>query len=157
MKEVDRLLQIENLIRPVADRLEHIRVPHPYFHHKKTVQCYGMEYVDGYTLFDIIEDTNMSEEEKAQLKNTFGEIDIDKLFSEIELFFERIHEYCHHGDIKPKNIMLSKTGKIYFIDFGQAYLTSHIPDKARDQQDTLAASEIEICKRFVQRALTKLS
>jgi ABC1 atypical kinase-like domain len=155
IREVEQILQIERLVEPVRGNLQHIRVPHPYFHHKKSEQCYGMEYVDGYTVDDILQG-KLFEDDLEQLKASFSGVTIEDFEGEVNLFFEKIHQYCHHGDIKPKNMMLSKSGKLYLIDFGQSYLMSHIPEKARSQEDNLADAESKRCKDFLISALKKI-
>lgn len=149
--EVERIQTIEELEAPV--HLKHIKVPHPLFHHQNsTVQCYGMELVDG---FDLSADLlNMPEgTDKDTVVENLAKLDIDTVEQEIETFFTRMHTYCLHGDIKPANLMVDKTGMFYVIDFGQSRLVNDIPDKAQEQLYTLREDEIKFTKDIIRKTI----
>ncbi len=146
--EVERMQKIEAIERD-AD-LKFIKVPHPYFHHQnQNIQCYGMELVDGFDLSKQLEDMRGGEDKEILIKN-LSALDVEMVEKEIETFFNRMHEYCIHGDMKPANMMVSKEGMFYVIDFGQSRLVSDISDKAQDQLYTLREDEIHIAKTTVR-------
>lgn len=154
--EVERIQEIEEIEKKDADVLEHIRVPHPYFHHKnKDIQCYGMELIDGVTL-EQGTNNNWSDELRDDIKRSLEKIPLQKLFDEVDLFFNNMHDYCLHGDIKPANIMVRRDGTFYVIDFGQSVLSSRISDKQRDQFETIKQDEKDQTKsaiRFLYKSL----
>jgi RIO-like serine/threonine protein kinase len=116
----------------VAEKDISLRVPHPYFYYKKgAIQCYGMELINGINLEQGIAGEYGSDMEEA-LQASLRNVDRDVLNDEIEQFFDAMHTVCLHGDIKPANIMVSREGKFYVIDFGQSVLTNDISEKDRD-------------------------
>jgi serine/threonine protein kinase len=155
--EVERLVEIEKLEEKSKGHLTHLRVPHPYFHHRtEHIQCYGMEYIDGVTLEQASEqkwrDSTLKGDIAEALKNTT----MESLFDEIDMFYSNMHEYCLHGDMKPGNMMIGRDGTLYIIDFGQSVLISHIPDKARGQLEVLKEDEIKFSKDAVRRLYMSL-
>lgn len=145
--EVERIKAIEELEKN-AD-LQHISVPHPLFHHQDSaVECYGMQFIDGYDLsFDLNRLPQNDHSEK--ILQSLAQLDLTEIYEEIERFFRRMHEYCLHGDIKPANIMFDSNGRFYIIDFGQSVLATDIPDKAQDQLYTLREDEVKVSKECI--------
>lgn len=129
IREVERVHAIEEAEHEIhADDLR-IRVPHPYFYYKnEKIQCYGMEYIDGITLEQGMKGDYDPAFKEALLQNLQA-LDREVLFGEVDLFFDAVHHVCLHGDIKPANIMVSREGKFYVIDFGQSILAHEISDK----------------------------
>lgn len=150
--EVERIQKIESL-EASAD-LKFIKVPHPYFHHQNSeMQCYGMELIDGFDLSkDLI--TMPDGQDKENLVRSLAAIDFVKIEKEIETFFARMHDYCIHGDIKPANLMVGKSGQFYVIDFGQSRLISDISDKAQDQLYTLREDEVKYTKDSIRKIIS---
>jgi RIO-like serine/threonine protein kinase len=150
--EVERILEIEQLEEKDKDRLSHLKVPHPYFHHRtKNIQCYGMEYIDGVTLEQAAEGKWGREGVEEDIKNSLEKLSLEAILSEIDIFYDNMHDYCLHGDMKPANMMIDRDGMFYIIDFGQSILVSHIPDKASSQLDVLRDDERKISKDAVKR------
>lgn len=140
LAEMEHIQHIEEIETDM--HLSHIKVPHPYFHHKnESLQCFGMELVNGVNLQEII-DGNVDEIRKEKLRDALTYIDVDAVVTEITQFFQRMHTYCLHGDIKPRNIMLDEHGKIYIIDFGQSVLKNSISEEAMDQFENLKEDEV---------------
>lgn len=152
--EVERIETIEAIERQADVNL--IRVPHPYFHHKSNhIQCYGMELVDGITLQEIIDNTANSEI-REKLRVSLAHVSESALLKEVERFFQHMHTYCLHGDIKPLNIMVNTAGTFYIIDFGQSVLVDSIPDSGRAQLDNLKEDELAQTKYAMKVFLRKL-
>jgi serine/threonine protein kinase len=156
ISEVERIQRIENIERD--SNFEYIGVPHPYFHHKnQRIQCYGMQLIDGCDLNKTVTDLRSDVDIEA-FKEQILKTDISKLDKEIEDFFAKMHTYCLHGDIKPRNIMVDTSGKFFIIDFGQSVLVNDIPEKGLEQFEELKAEEVRatkfIIKQFIQH-LTK--
>lgn len=150
--EVGRIQTIESLEKDA--HLKFLKVPHPYFHHQNAkIQCYGMELIDGFDLSHEIK--NMEDgEDKSTLVEKLSALDITEVEKEIDVFFSRMHEYCIHGDMKPANIMVSKEGMFYIIDFGQSRLINDIPDKAQDQLYTLREDEVHFTKLSIKKIIS---
>lgn len=151
LREVERIQTIEKLeLRAHVDR---IRVPHPYFHHKnEKIQCYGMELVDGVTLAEDISE-EIHDELRTKLHSVLSKIPEETLYEEVDKFFLHMHEYCLHGDIKPANIMISDTGTLYIIDFGQSVLMHDVPEKGREQVENLKENEVVETKMAIRHFL----
>lgn len=150
--EVERIQEIEKL--EVDAHLRFIKVPHPYFHHQNSdIQCYGMELIDG---FDLSKDlvTMPEGKDKEALVKELAAVDFAEVEVEIETFFARMHEYCIHGDIKPANLMVGKSGQFYVIDFGQSRLISDIPDNAQDQLYTLREDEVKYTTDSIRKIIS---
>ena len=152
LHEVELLKRVEEAER--GTNLEYLNIPHPYFHHKNAeIQCYGMQLIEGSDLEIILyaPRINLSEE----LQEKISKVDTEQLFDEIDTFFAKMHTYCLHGDIKPKNFMIDESGMFYLIDFGQSVLKMDMTDKAMEQYQNLMEAEVknskEILKRFIRK------
>ena len=154
LREVERIQTIEKLeLRAHIDR---IRVPHPYFHHKnEKIQCYGMELVNGVTLAEDVSQ-EIHKKLQSELLTALTNVPEDVIYTEVDKFFAQMHEYCLHGDIKPANIMISNTGTLYIIDFGQSVLMHDVPEKAREQVENLKESEVAETKMAIRHFLRTL-
>lgn len=157
ISEVERMLEVESREKKDSEKLKHIRVPHPYFHHKnERIQCYGMELIPGVTLDQAINGQWHYPEEKEEIKKSLENTSLETLFSEVEIFYENMHDYCLHGDMKPGNLMISHDGTFFVIDFGQSILTTNISDKEREQFETLKEDEIKQTKDAIRYLYTSL-
>lgn len=85
---------------------------------KRLVKCYGwrryqgkpgliLEYVEGVSLYELQQAVFLNEDEKAWILNEV--LNGIKELKDCDLF---------HGDLSPKNIMISQSGQIKLIDFG---------------------------------------
>jgi tRNA A-37 threonylcarbamoyl transferase component Bud32 len=154
IREVERIEDIEKIELSAKNSSKYIRVPHPYFHHRnESIQCYGMELVCGTDVKHIL-DGNVRPSIIDDLQNSpLLNVDQRELSEQIDNFFNTMHEYCLHGDIKPANIMIGTNGMIYIIDFGQSILKNEITEKALDQFEELKKDEAEQTKTIVMMAL----
>lgn len=153
--EVERIKQIEEIEHDID--FEYLSVPHPHFHHKTSkIQCYGMQLIDGPDL-----ELGMSQADEGSVSPVLLEnlknVDLDKLLGEVDMFFTKMHTYCLHGDMKPKNLMVDEAGKFFIIDFGQSVLTNDIDDKSREQFENLKETEIEVTKEILKVFLKKVN
>jgi serine/threonine protein kinase len=155
ISEVERIEQIEQVENLHGRSNPLIKVPHPYFYyrHGKT-QCYGMEQIDGVNLWT--EDNNHTTEEREEFRNIFQNLNRDALMSEIDDFLDTMHEICIHGDLKPKNMMVSRKGVFYFIDFGQSVLASGIDEKSGPAFENIKEEEKRQAKMIVTKFLNSL-
>jgi serine/threonine protein kinase len=72
---------------------------------------YTMEYIDGDNLHDYVE-----------RHGPFGEKEAIRIIKGVANALKRIHyDRILHMDVKPKNIMISKEGRVVLIDFGGAH------------------------------------
>lgn len=156
LREVELLTQLEKLENEEKVDTTIIRVPHPYFHHKtNTIQCYGMELVDGANLQEGLDDT-MSPELKLQLQTVFANREKEAITNEVEKCLNAVHKHCLHGDMKPRNLMVDKNGTFFIIDFGQAVLNINISEKQLEQIENLREEEIKATKLAITLFLNKL-
>jgi uncharacterized protein (UPF0297 family) len=149
LAEVERIKTVEEIEN--GENLKYISVPHPYFHFKNSkIRCYGMQQIMGFDLegdFSYIE----NKASRKELIRKVAEIDIDQINKELETFFKKMHEYCLHGDVKPKNLMLDTDGKFYLIDFGQSRLATDMPDKPLEEIYNMQDDEVKNAKIAVKR------
>ncbi len=126
-----------------------VRVPHPYFYYQKgKFQCYGMEEIDGINLEQGREgryDAALGDDMRTSLKD----IDRDALTV--------LHRAgLLHGDIKPRNLMMSREGILYVIDLGQSLLATHVNESSVESFENLKDAEKRNTKDAVRFFLTKL-
>ena len=98
-KEARRLRKLRN---------EHIVKVHDLFEENGTAY-YVMDYIDGENLSELLNRTGMPLSE--------GEVR-DILIQVLDALKEVHQNEIWHLDLKPGNIMLDKSGKVYLIDFG---------------------------------------
>ncbi len=139
--EVEQMQAIERAEIAAIGADARVRVPHPYFYYQKgKTQCYGMELVDGVNLEQGISGS-LQPAMREELARVFAEVDREMLFKEIDAFFDTMHSICIHGDIKPRNLMASRDGKIYVIDFGQSVLATSVDEKSQTAFEELKEAE----------------
>jgi serine/threonine-protein kinase RIO1 len=154
--EVERLQQVERLEKKDAERLRHVRVPHPYFHYKSGhVQCYGMELIGGLTLHEASEEAWANNEQRERIQEAFRTIPLQEVLNELEIFFRNMHEFCLHGDVKAANIMVDENGTLYIIDFGQSKLVTNLMKE--DHPETKKEDELVRAREAVRRFYHLLS
>ncbi len=158
IKEVEQMKLIETVESAFPRRSKYIRVPHPYLYHTTDkIQLYGMEMIDGITLEQACTEGMLHSDMKEALRNSrLAEVDIEELNGYVERFFNTMHEYCLHGDIKPRNIMISRDGVIYIIDFGQSIMCHNIPRGAENEFENLKDDEIKSVQLAVRTLLHKV-
>jgi serine/threonine protein kinase len=155
LREVERMSTIEEIEH--HEGIERIRVPHPYLHHKnELIQCYGMEFIDGADLRQVIEG-EVDDELLDTLSPYFDKEKEQEIQAEFERFLTAMHTYCLHGDIKPANIMVNRDGRFYLIDFGQSILVNDIDDTGRSQLDNLRELELEQTKTTIRLFIKKIA
>jgi tRNA A-37 threonylcarbamoyl transferase component Bud32 len=154
--EVEQLRKIEFAESAAGADKFHIRVPHPYFYHRKgKIQCYGMELIDGINL-DAVGSTVRNIDLKEELKETLKDIDQGALMQEIDLFFDTMHTICLHGDVKRGNMMVSRDGHFYVIDFGQSKLMTSVSDTHVETLEVAKEGEKRVAKKCVHDFLKEL-
>lgn len=158
IKEVERMRMIEEAEIKFERRSKYIRVPHPYLYHTTdAIQLYGMELIDGITLEQANTEGMLHTEFREALKNSrLAELQPEELNGYIRRFFETMHQYCLHGDLKPKNIMISREGILYIIDFGQSVMIHNFPAGSEDRVENLKEDEIKQTQFIVQSMLRKV-
>jgi len=87
-----------------------------------------MEYVDGKTL-DEIEAPEMGQ--------------LVLVFCQVASAMHHMHRRgVYHGDLKPSNIMLSKTGQVKLIDFGTAWIRGREKNRAGGTPQYVAPEQV---------------
>ncbi|HEX8591356.1 MAG TPA: phosphotransferase [Candidatus Paceibacterota bacterium] len=141
VREVERLQLIEQAEAIHAAEAVHVRVPHPYFHYRNAdFQCYGMERINGINLERWTKGEG-SEELRTALTKAFRDVDPQEFAHEIDLFFDAMHTVCLHGSIKPDNLMVSREGRLYVIDFGDSRPIHDLDEQEEKNLDTLREDE----------------
>lgn len=154
--EVEQIQAIERAELAAIGANARIRVPHPYFYYQKgKIQCYGMQLIDGINL-EQGRSGEYSLEMKQDLAAAFATVDRKALMQEIDMFFDTMHTLCLHGDIKPRNLMVSRDGCLYVIDFGQSVLTSTIDEKSGPAFEELKDAEKQNTKDAMRFFLDSL-
>ena len=158
IKEVDRMRMIEEAEKAFPRRSKYIRVPHPFLYHQtEKIQLYGMECIDGITLEQAGREGMLHQEMIESLRNSpLATVSKEELEGYIERFFHTMHQYCLHGDIKPRNIMVSRDGVLYIIDFGQSVMVHNMPNGSEESVENLKADEIEHTKLAVHNMMRKV-
>ena len=77
--------------------------------------CIVMEYIEGLTLTEFIEDRKITESQSRKAKDVY-----DKIFNELLDAMEYFHsKQIIHRDLKPSNILITNNGNnVKIIDFG---------------------------------------
>lgn len=160
--EHDLILELEQLRKIEEAEIKNIgadariRVPHPYFYYRKgKIQCYGMEEIRGVNLEQAMS-PDLEPERKAKIQAALERLDTQALMKDVDSFFDTMHGFCLHGDIKPKNLMISDDGNFYVIDFGQSVLTTHVSDKAQSAFEELKDTEKKNTKEIIGYFLNSL-
>jgi tRNA A-37 threonylcarbamoyl transferase component Bud32 len=157
IREVERIQKIEAAEKQDAESTKHIRVPHPYFYYRNgKIQCYGMEEIDGVNLEQGTSDCYHDSKVKDDIRSALAGLDREALMIEVDRFFDAMHTVCLHGDIKPANMMVSRTGQFYVIDFGQSVLANDIDEKSQDAFENLKDDEKKSAKLAVRYFLDSL-
>lgn len=165
--EHDLLLEVEQLER--LEEAEYaalgpdarVRVPHPYFYYEKgKIQCYAMELIDGVNLELTMPDGSlkppMNPTLKQDLQESFRDIDEETLFVELDQFFDTMHSLCLHGDVKPANMMVSRDGHVYVIDFGQPKLLTSVEERHYETLQDRKEAEKRVAREAVRTFLRSL-
>ena len=98
-KEARRLRKLKN---------EHIVKVHDLFEENGTAY-YVMDFIDGESLAERLKRTG----------KTFSEDEVREILPQVLEALEEVHgNEIWHLDLKPGNIMMDKSGKVYLIDFG---------------------------------------
>ncbi len=158
IKEVERMSTIERAELAHPRRSKYIRVPHPYLHHATDkLQLYAMERIDGMTIEQACTEGMLYEDMRAAIEHSpLAAVDEHELDGYIERFFQTMHGYCLHGDIKPRNIMISREGVLYVIDFGQSVMTSNFDESQQDALENLKDGEIKQTQLMVKELLRRV-
>lgn len=160
--EHDLILELEQIRKIEIAELAangpdtHVRVPHPYFYYTKgKIQCYAMELIDGINLEQGMSnsyDVEIRDELRASLKDVGRET----IYKELDAFFDTMHLICVHGDVKPRNIMISRDGHFYMIDFGQSLLANNVNEASGEAFENIKDMEKQQAKDAVRYFLDAL-
>jgi tRNA A-37 threonylcarbamoyl transferase component Bud32 len=142
-------IEREEIKRDTGKRL---RVPHPHFFFKnERIQCYAMQQIQGVTLEELMSTETLPTAHLNDLRSAAWKSlsaryqdhsERHELEQELPRFMGAVHEVCIHGDIKFKNIMVSESGDIFLIDFGQSVPLSDASEKTASQFENLKQEEI---------------
>lgn len=154
--EVEQMQAIEQAEIEANGTDTRVRVPHPYFHYRKgKIQCYGMERIDGVNLEQGAAG-RFDSDFKDALRSALKDVKRDTFMNDIDRFFDTMHSICLHGDIKPRNLMISRDGTLYIIDFGQSVLATHVDEKSQSAFEELKEMEKRSTKDALRFFLDRL-
>lgn len=100
-----------------------------------------MEYVEGVSLKDYLTMNKKVPYEKA--------VEWITELGEIMCFLHGLHPCVIYRDLKPSNIMIAKSGHLKLIDFGAAFVDSHLSKDNYKAYGTKGYSAPELWKRIV--------
>ena len=100
--------------------------------------CIFMEYIPGKTLRQLMDEKKIFSEEQAA--------DICVEILKILSFFHKRRPQWIYGDLKPENIMISKEGEAYLIDFGSVL--------CRDEKNAIRTISFFTTVRFRRMMMT---
>lgn len=117
-KVKDELTQNENFLKrferevKILAKLHHPTVPTIFdFHFEQGNVFYVMQYIDGVTLKNLLENQKIYE------------LDLRKLFQDILQSLAYLHKnQIIHRDLKPSNIMIDSENNLYLTDYGIVHL-----------------------------------
>ncbi len=82
-----------------------------------------MQYIEGYTVKDLITNTNLS------INNPL----LRQILSSMGIYTARLHaRNIVHGDLTTSNFILHTSNRLVLVDFGLAFYSSRLEDKAVD-------------------------
>lgn len=161
--EHDLILEVEQIVKIEQAELQslgseaRIRVPHPYFYYKnRKIQCYAMQLIDGVNL-EVGTSGDYDPELKADFQKALKEVNEENLLKEIDSFFDTMHTICEHGDIKKANIMVSRDGHFYVIDFGRSRLKTSMDERAQATSEEWKEGEKKRAKQVISDFLRALN
>jgi len=157
IREFERMCIIESLESESESKHPLIKTPHPQFHFKDArIQCYGMEQIKGNGFDQILGNTASDANMESFRESQLSEASLEDILEQVEEFFRTMHSYCIHGSLKADNIMLSTSGEIYIIDFGDSTLLSETEQITPEQLATNMDDEIKITKQLVTSVYRKV-
>ncbi|MFX1518623.1 MAG: KEOPS complex kinase/ATPase Bud32 [Promethearchaeota archaeon] len=122
VSELDKTLRVSRTVREASllHAAKKAGVPAPLVYEiDKLETTLIMEFIEGRRIKEILDELN------AETRKT--------LSRQIGRLLGRLHKNAIiHGDLTTSNLILTKTGKIYLIDFGLGYNSTSIEDKAVD-------------------------
>ncbi len=156
--EMDRIRTVEAAEVKHPRRSRFVRVPHPFLYHQNDkIQLYSMECVQGITLAEVLSEGRFTRELRESLRQSrLAEVTPDEMDGYIKRFFDTMHEHYIHGDIKPLNLMISRDGVLYVIDFGQSKSINNFSEKEQDALEVLKEDEIKSTQSMMRTLLHKV-
>lgn len=116
----------QKLKHPAIARIYDLRVKRSWFRVSGIELL--MEYVDGKTL-DEIEGPTMGQ--------------LVLVFNQVASALTHMHRRgVYHGDLKPSNIMLSKSGQVKLIDFGTAWVRGQEKNRVQGTPQFMAPEQV---------------
>ena len=165
IKEVKTIISIDQ----IEDKKEtpNLSVPHPYLS-ISSISNYGsyiMQKVSGFdlerTLAELDDWNKMDKDDDIQIPEwieKIAQVDKKDISRQIDVFVNKMHKICLHGDIKLANMMFDiEDGKavFYIIDFGQSVSPISIEEKNMNAFNNLQKSEVENIKSIIIMIINK--
>ncbi|TDD97710.1 serine/threonine protein kinase [Actinomadura rubrisoli] len=96
------------------------------YHPKADRPYYAMEYIEGITVDDAI-----------ALTGGLGDVEAQRLAVRLAAILAALHTAgVAHGDFRGQNLIISKDGGIYVVDFGRATLRCDSRQRFRQRRDS---------------------
>jgi serine/threonine protein kinase len=115
--------------------------------HKNLIKVFALNKFRRFGLFRVYEVRMLIEYVNGKTLDTFGAIPFPMLvqiFEQVASGLAHMHRRdIYHADLKPNNIMLSKTGDVKVIDYGLAWMKGQQKNRVQGTPEYMAPEQVK--------------